>query len=149
MKFKIIGDGRFRTNLIELAKQKNVFEHCNFLGKIPDHKDLEKEIASCAVALAPYIKELDKFTYYADPGKIKTYLACGVPVILTDIPWNAKEVEEHKCGKIIEKKEDIVESVLYLMEPDRNQVYRNNAVSYAKRFDYKNIFEDVLEHLIV
>ena len=47
----------------------------DFISKIENHKELQIEIAKSAWAIAPYIKELDTWTYYADPGKIKEYLA--------------------------------------------------------------------------
>ncbi|MEK7570684.1 MAG: glycosyltransferase [Patescibacteria group bacterium] len=143
-RFKIIGGGQYKEQLIELAKKLHVLKYCDFRGKIPDHKVLEDEIAKSAVAVAPYIKKLDTWTYYADPGKVKTYLACGVPVLLTDLPWNAKEIEKDQCGEIItEKLEDIQSSVLDLMRGEKNQKYRDNAIVYAQNFNYTNIFDGV------
>jgi len=140
-KFKIIGGGIYKDDLIRFAKELDVLQYCDFKGKIEDVKILEDEIAKSCVAIAPYIKKLDTWTYYADPGKIKTYLACGVPVLLTDIPWNAKEIEQSKCGMIInEDLDDIKNKILLMMNENNNQQFRYNAIQYAKNFDYKNIF---------
>lgn len=144
-KFKIIGDGSYKKDLIILAKQNNVLRYCDFRGKIDDILTLEEEIAKSAVAIAPYIKSLDTWTYYADPGKIKTYLACGVPILLTSIPWNAKEIEDAKCGIIIQENvSELVEKILFLLEEKNNSEYRKNAVLYSQKFDYRNIFQDIL-----
>ncbi len=144
IKFKIIGGGQYRDKLIKLAKDLNVLKYCDFKGKIEDHKAVENEIAKSALAVAPYIKKLDTWTYYADPGKVKTYLACGVPVLLTDLPWNAKDVEKSKCGKIItEEQKDIINSVHFLINEKRNQEYRDNAVKFAKSFDYQDMFDEL------
>lgn len=143
-RFKIIGGGQYKERLIKLAKDVSVIKYCDFKGRIEDHRELENEIAKSCLAIVPYIKELDTWTYYADPGKIKTYLACGVPVLLTEIPWNAKEIESNKCGKIISENEsDIVAEIIELMKEHRNQIYRNNAIEYSKTFDYKNIFNNL------
>src|SRR5690606_13081980 len=116
-------------------------KECIFLGRIDGMEDMEKEIAKSAVALAPYVKELDTWSYYADPGKVKTYLACGVPVLLTDIPWNAKEIEKKKCGIIItEETHDIADKVIMLLNSKINQQFRNNAIAYSQGFDYRVIF---------
>lgn len=140
-KFKIIGGGKYKNDLVQSAKDLNVLEFCEFRGKINDIRIVEDEITKSCVAIAPYVKKLDTWTYYADPGKIKTYLACGVPVLLTDIPWNAGEIEKNKCGMIIsEDLEDIKNKILLLMEEKINQEFRNNAIQYAKNFDYRNIF---------
>jgi glycosyltransferase involved in cell wall biosynthesis len=143
--FKIIGTGSYKKELYDLAKSLNVLSNCDFKGKIEDHRVLENEIAKSCVAVGPYIKKLDTWTYYADPGKIKTYLACGVPVLLTDIPWNAEDIEKNKAGIIIsENIKEIEKKLLYIMKPSINSVFRKNAVSYSTNFDYITIFKSLL-----
>jgi glycosyltransferase involved in cell wall biosynthesis len=141
IKFKIIGGGSYKDELEKIANDYGVMKYCHFLGKIDNIRDLEYEVAKSTIAVAPYIKKLDTWTYYADPGKIKTYIACGVPVLLTDIPWNAKDIEENKCGIIIkEDKHSILEAIKTLLQKDNNIKYRNNAKQYARKFDYADIF---------
>ena len=148
-KFKIIGGGQYKEDLIKLAKDLKVIQYCDFKGKIESHKELENEIAKSCLAIAPYIKKLDTWTYYADPGKVKTYLACGVPILLTDIPWNAKEIEKNKCGKIIsENKNNIIAKIIEMMNENKNQEYRDNAIKYSKSFDYNLIFKNNLKQVL-
>lgn len=145
-RFKIIGTGKYKTELIRLAEGLKVIQYCDFKGKIENIKELEDEIAKSGLAIAPYIKELDVWTYYADPGKIKTYLACGVPALLTDIPWNAKEIEKERCGRIISGGQgDIVMKIFELIQKDKNQEYRDNAIKYSRRFDYRVIFTNLFK----
>lgn len=144
-KFKIIGDGNFKNALIQIANDLKVIKYCDFKGKIDDIKSLEDEVAKSCVAIAPYIKKLDTWTYYADPGKVKTYLACGVPLLLTDISWNAKEIEQNKCGKIITEDDDIIINGLSeFMNNTNNQEYRNNAIKYSAQFDYNYVFNNLI-----
>lgn len=144
-RFKIIGDGSYKNELIKLAKKIKVYDYCEFMGRIPEHRIVENEIAKSALAIAPYIKLLDKWTYYADPGKVKTYLACGVPVLLTNIPWNAKDIEKSKCGRIItEEQKDIISSILLLMDEKINQQYRDNAIMFSKSFNYQDMFAKLI-----
>lgn len=144
-KFKIIGEGQYKQALIKLANDLNVAQHCDFKGKIDKHQELENEIAKSCLAIAPYIKELDTWTYYADPGKIKVYLGSGVPVLLTNISWNAQEIEKNKCGIIIsENQKDVVAKILFLMKKENNQPYRENAKAYSKKFNYEKIFSKIL-----
>lgn len=142
--FKIIGGGVYRENLERLAKDLGVEKHCLFLGKIPDNRDVEKEIAKSAVAIAPYLRLPDSYTYYADPGKVKTYLACGVPVLLTDLPWDAGEIEKENCGLIInDDGSDLVEKLLKMLKTSYNSEFRQNAMVYSKKFDYEGIFSNL------
>lgn len=142
-KFKIIGDGDYEEDLISLARKLSVNEYCQFLGRI-DNIRLEKEIARSAVAIAPYLKTKDSYTYYADPGKIKTYLACGIPVLLTNLPWNAGEIEKERCGLIIDDDgHDMIEKLSKLMKPSINKEFRKNTIRYSKRFDYEKVFSNL------
>lgn len=144
IKLKIIGGGPYKDDLVKIAQELNVSDRCIFLGKIPDHRDLENEIAKSSVALAPYIKHLDTWTYYADPGKVKTYLACGIPTILTGLPWNAQDVQKSRCGIIVsEEISDIVANILKLLDKDLNQEYRTNAIAFSQSYDYKTIFDNL------
>jgi glycosyltransferase involved in cell wall biosynthesis len=145
-KLKIIGGGSYRPALEELVGQMGLGEHCIFLGPVEDIELLEREVAQSAVAIAPYVRALDTWTIYADPGKVKTYLACGVPVLLTDVPWNAGEIEVQGCGRTIsENVEDIAEAIVGLMDKDTNQAMRERALAYAQGFDWQNIFKAVLQ----
>ena len=143
-KFKIIGTGSYEDTLREKVKELNIEKYVYFLGKIEKNEDLENEIAKSCVAIAPYIEKLDTWTKYADPGKVKTYLACGVPVLLTDVSWNAEEIEKMGCGKIIkEDPKEVVKKVIELMDGKINQKYRDKTIEYSKSFDYVNIFKEI------
>ena len=145
LQFKIIGEGSYRPALEDLADKMGVAEHCVFFGKIPNIEQLELEVAKSAVAIAPYIRALDTWTIYADPGKVKTYLACGVPVLLTDLPWNAGDIERYGCGKVIsEDVQDIVENIVRVMDKERNQSMRDKALQFAKGFEWPGIFKAAL-----
>jgi glycosyltransferase involved in cell wall biosynthesis len=142
-KFKIIGDGKYKSSLEKLAEKLGVSKYCDFLGRISDEQ-FQVEIAKSCVAIAPYVEELDTWTYYADPGKIKEYLACGVPVLLTDVPWNAHEIEEKHCGEIVNISNDgWVFQLIDLMEQSKNTLYRNSAREYSISFDNETIFNSL------
>jgi len=143
-KFKIIGTGGYEDTLREKVKELNIEKYVYFLGKIEKNEDLENEIAKSCVAIAPYIEELDTWTKYADPGKVKTYLACGVPVLLTDVPWNAREIAENRCGRVIrEDKESVVEELLKLLRKKEGQEFRNNALKFSENFSFIKIFDSL------
>lgn len=146
-KFKIIGGGQYRQALEAMARELGVTPHCRFLGEIQDSKEMEREVARSAVAIAPYVRSLDKWTAYADPGKVKTYLACGVPVLLTEVPWNASEIEQRGAGQIItEDPEQIANAIVASMNNERNQNMRDSATRYAAEFDWAQIFRRTLGH---
>jgi glycosyltransferase involved in cell wall biosynthesis len=143
-KFNVIGTGNYENVLKKMVIDLKIENYVNFMGKIEEDTRLEEEVAKSCVAIAPYIKSLDTWTYYADPGKLKKYLGCGVPVLLTDVSWNAREIEQEGCGRIItEDLDSIVRNVVNLVGSIINQLYRDKSKEYAKSFDYKNIFKSL------
>ncbi|MEK7472791.1 MAG: glycosyltransferase [Patescibacteria group bacterium] len=141
--FKIIGDGNYKDQLIRLADILSVHKYCKFLGRLDDFH-LNNEIAKASISIAPYSTNKYSYTYYADPGKIKKYLACGVPVLLTNLSWNTHEIEKNECGLIIgDNGNDLVDKLLYLFRPKINEKFRKNAIKYSKSFDYEKIFSEL------
>lgn len=146
--FLIIGGGPYRDTLEQLAAQLGVLKYCTFTGKIPDHQDLERRIAESGLAVAPYIAELDTWTYYADPGKVKTYLACGVPVVLTDLPWNAQAIAKEGAGVIVkEEPAEIADAVIKIMKSQQADRYRQRAAKFAESYSYQQLFQAVESYL--
>jgi len=143
-RFKVIGGGVFEPELRKLADSLGVDKYVIFCGRIEQDEVMEEEVAQCGAGIAPYIRDLDTFTQFgADPGKVKIYLSCGLPILLTDVPWIASEIQARECGTIIsEDIDDIATKVINILT-DRatNQRCRDNAVVYAREFDARRIFD--------
>jgi len=146
----IIGKGPYEHHLKKLVKKLNLEKYIEFLGYIPSHQDLENRIAKASIAIALYDKQYDDFSYFADPGKIKNYLGAGVPVILTDVPYVAREVVKAKCGFIIEysKTELIHVLIKYFTDQQSMRTYRINALDFAKKYDWDIVFAKALNPLV-
>jgi len=146
--FLIVGGGEYLTNLQKQVKDFSLEEYVTFTGWINDRKKIDEMMSESAVAIATYKpekKQLYNFTYYADPTKLKDYLSAGLPIILTDISYNAQEIAIKKCGILVQyDKNEIAKAILTLLK--NKEVlgeYRKNALSYAKEFDWKIIFKTV------
>ncbi len=140
--FIIIGTGEYETELKKLAYNLEIDKYVEFIGPIYNSKELNKILAKSHLAVAMYDKEKASFTYYADPTKLKTYFAMGLPVLLTEILYNAKEIERYHCGKIIRYNvESITSTIVELIENEEIlKEYSINATKYIKQFDYNKIF---------
>jgi glycosyltransferase involved in cell wall biosynthesis len=144
----IIGGGSYMDELVKLVEKYQLKNKVTFYGNVKDHEELEDIISKHWIAVAPYIKKLDTWTYYADPGKIKVYLACGVPVVTTDIPWNAYDLQAKKCGKVVDDTiEGVTQGIRFLFNEKVNQEYRENTHEYSKSFDYEIIFKKLCQNL--
>lgn len=145
-KFRVIGGGAHRNQLEKRVKELKIENNVDFLGIIPDHHEMEKKISECALSIAPYNPKLDNFTYFADPGKVKVYIACGVPILVSDIVFHSDKIVKNKCGEVVRcDKKDIAEKVVkFLKDKKAIILYKKNCLKYAKTFDWKNIFDQAL-----
>ncbi len=57
--------------------------HVHFLGRI-DVQDVPQHVAACDVCLLPY--RINEWTQNIDSLKLYEYLACGKPIVSTDLP---------------------------------------------------------------
>lgn len=57
--------------------------HVHFLGRI-DAQDVPQHVAACDVCLLPY--RINEWTQNIDSLKLYEYLACGKPIVATDLP---------------------------------------------------------------
>lgn len=85
----VIGRGELGEALRRRAAAGGVAESVRFHGFVEDHREVEAILAGASVAAAPYDTGVDSFTRFADPGKLKAYLAAGLPIVTTDVPPNA------------------------------------------------------------
>ena len=146
IRFTIIGKGPYENQLKKLVHTLSLEKYVEFLGYIPSHKNLENRIAKAAIAIALYTRQYDDFSYFADPGKIKNYLGAGVPVIMTDVPYVARQVKDAKCGFIIEyRKEELASALINFFSNEKlMKDCRINAVKFAKKYDWNLVFAKAL-----
>ena len=143
----IVGAGPEEKKLKSLAQRLNIRKNIIFTGFIKSHQELERIIANCGIAIAPYVPDPKSFTFFSDVGKVKVYLACGLPVLITDVPEIAKEIEREKAGAIFKyKKDSLVEKLKMLLENDKLYFqFRKNALAMAKNLDWEDIFNEALD----
>lgn len=144
-RFVIIGGGEYEEELKALSVQLGIVESIDFKGFLKNLEDAEKVLLESILAIAIYEEGNPEknFTYYTDPGKIKNYLGCGLPILISNVPPIAVELDKNKCGAIIgNNPEDIAEKVIeFLSDDERLGLYRKNVLKYREQFDWDCIFE--------
>ncbi len=144
-KFAVIGEGEYSQQLHQQATSLKAEEHAVFIGSIPTHDQLNQMMDQGLCAVALYKPEKDKkknFTYYADPGKIKEYLARGLPVITTNVPHNAQEIVHRRCGLVIGYDAGETARAVINILGNRQTLadYSKNAISFASEFTWDKIY---------
>ncbi len=146
--FSIIGRGPYESELRKQVKEHGVNNIVHFLGYIENHSEMENRLARASVAVALYDKNTDIFSYYADPGKIKSYLGAGVPVVMTDVPFVAREAVENRCGFIVTyNTNSLVKAITrYFADEKMQRQFRENAVKFAHTYEWEKIFDKAFSH---
>ena len=143
--FLIIGGGEYESELKHLVGDLNIQSHVTFMGWVKEREKLDTCMSQSACAIALYKPEKEKlynFTYYADPTKLKDYLAAGLPIILTDVSYNARDIERNKCGILVEyNTKEVANAIQKLLSDTLLLVkYKRNALQYASQFDWNTIY---------
>ena len=145
----VIGTGLEEEALRERSRELGLQDVVRFHGYVPDHRDVERLLANSSMAVAPYVPSATTFTRHADPGKLKAYLAAGLPIILTEVPPNARELAEEAGAELVRYDSvaiaDAVAGTLSSSERWRERSER--ARRYSERFDWPVLLGGALDDL--
>src|SRR5260370_19427200 len=142
VKLLVVGDGPYRAALERQSAELGVADAVEFAGFIDDHHEIERRLAGSTLGLAPYVPDPESFSRFADPGKIKTYLACGLPVILTNVPPIAPLLEERGAGRIVPYEAGALADAIveYLTDRERLEQARTAAIALGAEYAWDRVF---------
>jgi glycosyltransferase involved in cell wall biosynthesis len=145
----IVGSGPLAQSLRAQAESLGLADRVTFLGYVGQHSDVEAILAGGSVAVAPYVDSPDNFTRYADPGKLKSYLAAGLPIVLTRVPPNAAEIERAGAGRIVLDSAEALAAGIEALLTDSTawRTASEAASAYALQFDWGRILGGTLREL--
>lgn len=145
----IVGTGPLEPALRARADALGLLARVDFRGFVERHEEVERLLAASAVAVAPYVREGASFTRFADPGKLKAYLAAGLPIVTTDVPPNAAELAREAGAEIVADDPDAIAGGIRraLASEQEWQARSAAARSYATRFDWNTLLGELLQSL--
>ena len=145
----VIGSGPLEDDLRARARALGLEDVVTFHGFVDDHREVERLLASASLGMAPYRPGEMSFTAYADPGKLKAYLASGLPILVTDVPPNAHELARDGGAEIVPfEATAIAEAVLRVLDSPETWKKRSEAArAYARRFDWPLLFDELMASL--
>jgi glycosyltransferase involved in cell wall biosynthesis len=140
----VIGTGPQETELRARAPRTVAFH-----GYLDDHREVERLLSESSVAVAPYERSGETFTHYADPGKLKAYLAAGLPIVLTEVPPNARELERVAGAEVVADDPVALAGAISraLGSAESWQARRESALVYARQFDWTTLFDGLFAKL--
>jgi glycosyltransferase involved in cell wall biosynthesis len=145
----VIGGGPAEAQLRKQAESLGVTQVIRFHGFVPDHREVERILAEASLAVAPYRPGLGTFTTYADPGKLKAYVAAGLPIVLTDVPPNAESLAREAGAEVVAYDARAFADAIQrgLESPEAWRERRGAALAYAQRFDWNRLLADLFREL--
>jgi len=136
----VIGSGDL-DYLSDCVKSDKIENNVVLYGRVSDQKDVEQILLRCAVAIAPYNPhDKNSFSYYADPGKVKIYLGCGLPVVITEVPEIYKTIRKQNAGLVADySAKDFSKKIVVLLNDI--STYRRNAQKLGEQYSWLKIFD--------
>ena len=103
-------------------------------------EDVEKILLKCSLAIAPYNpNDKNSFSFYADPGKVKVYLGCGLPIVITKVPEIYKTIVKEKAGVTANYgAKDFADKITDIL--GNIEEYRGNARKLGLGYSWDSIF---------
>ena len=146
---EIAGSGPLEQELREHAARAGLDGRLSFAGFIDDQRGVESFLAGGSVAVAAYDPTDNVLTQHADPSKLKAYLAAGLPIVMTDLPHNAQELEQQAGAELIPFEAGALADAIEraLSDGERWQQRRRAALDYARGFDWGALLEQPLSEL--
>jgi glycosyltransferase involved in cell wall biosynthesis len=144
----VVGRGPEREGLEALAAELGVADLMVFHG-FRVGAELEERLAAASIALAPYQDDGRSFTQFADPSKLKAYLAAGLPIVLTPVPPNAGELADAGAAEVVADDPAAFADAIGRLASD-DALWRERraaALRHAQSYDWSVVVAPVLERL--
>ncbi len=144
--FKIVGDGRYKEELIREIEKRNVVDMFELVGRKP----AEEIPQILAESDAAFLSFMDNPLFAKTiPAKLQSYMACGVPIIASAAGESERIIESAECGICcpIGDSEALAVEVVKLIKEDRDVISQmgNNARVYYEKHYEKKMLMDYME----
>lgn len=135
----------FESVISERIAAAKMSDRVYFPNKFVTDAELREEASKCFVSLALYDTSKNNLTHYADPGKVKSSIEMGLPVVMTRISDIVPFIERFKAGEVIDSIADLPVAVDRIR--GRYVDYQVGLRSFAAHFDCEIYYKCLLnEH---
>lgn len=127
--FLIVGDGPMKGELMEQVNDLKLSDHFIFTGRVP-HGDIPYYICSSELCTAPFIPGRNDKTGLS-PLKIYEYLACGKPVVASNLPGVKEIITKSHGGVLVEPRnaEDLGQAIVGMLTDGYDKVAKPHELS--------------------
>lgn len=141
VRFSIVGDGRFKDNLVSMIEKYQVSEYFQLIPQQPSEK-IPELTAVCDAALICLGKS--KAFSLTLPGKMQSYLACGIPILVSADGEIQEVMKEAKAGLCSDAGDyrglaHNIEAMLRMSEEERKTMAENGLNYYKEHFNRETL----------
>lgn len=142
--FVIVGDGRYREQLMRETEELQVSDLFYFVDRQPPEK-IPSILAACDAAFISFMdNSLFEMTI---PAKLQSYMACGMPIIAAASGETQRIIEEAKCGICAPIADDrqLAQAVEDVKNMHHLEIMRHNSVRYyTEHFDKDKVMNEMV-----
>jgi len=142
---EIIGGGQEENNFKKLVEKRRLQKKVFFVGQ-KNHDEVLKILSGSYIGFAIYTKE-NSWNVYGDSMKAREYAACGLPIIINDIPSTADDITSYSAGLVlstIDKKKITNFITKCLNDKTYYLNLKENALKLGNDFDKDTILKKLL-----
>ena len=148
VRFNIIGDGRYKDELLNEIEQANVKDYFNFIPR-KDAKEIPFYFANSDASIITLSQnELFKMTI---PAKLQSTMACGIPIIGSFDGEAATIVKTSESGLVSQSgnAEELAENIIKFSKLSTNQRKQlgENGLSYFQSYYRKSHLMNELDKI--
>lgn len=143
----LIGDG---PQLAELKLQAENLKLSNivFHGAVAEDEKF-RILNQASVGIALYHPSPGNFTQFADPGKLKDYLAAAMPIVMNDVPATTEEYVNSGAATVVELDPQLVADAISSHLDQETYVQRSHASHrMAQRYLWPVILKEFESRLL-
>lgn len=143
----IAGSGPSLENIKGLINKRLLTKYIRLIEK-PTQQQIYKLLSRGGIGLAPYTLDAE-WVKYCDPTKVKEYLACGCPVIVSRVVECSAMIEKENVGISYSTPDELIHAILSLS--NNKQLFNGlskNTLQVAKRYDYGVRYHELLERCV-
>lgn len=125
-------------NYVLLIKKYKISNRVWFPNTFVSDEELKKLSIRHHVGIALYEKGVHTATHYTDPGKVKTYIEMGLPVIMTNTSAIVSFIRKFHAGFVIESVSEL-STALKKIQTQYAQ-YQQGVQFFAEEFEYEQYY---------
>lgn len=145
-RFDVIGASLNISSFMSRAESLGISHLISWHGN-QEEEGIRSILIRSTIASAPYLRDPNSFSNFADPSKIKHYLQFGIPIVMTDVPPIANKLfEEGAAVKCLDSAESFSATVVSVLN-DRNcwLGLRDSSGKLALEFSWEKILGNLLD----